>query len=109
LVKLSHATWAGVVLLASAGALAQPRLTCASDSSGRSWCVDTGAIRGGAGGTLSAPLYLGNDRVAHPVGYVVRVDCRTESLEFVASGRPFWAGHFDTSSIAAKLGTAMCG
>jgi hypothetical protein len=99
---------AGVLALASLHATAQLQLTCAIDSLGRSWCVQTGAVRETSGGLRLAPLYQGNDRVAYPAGYMARASCQDEVLEFLAAGRPFWRAHFNDSAITMTLGSAMC-
>jgi hypothetical protein len=106
--KLHRVGCAGVFVLACASAVAQPQLTCASDSLGRSWCVDTGALRQDGNGNRVTSLYQGNSRVAHPVGYVARANCQDQVLEFLSAGRAFWVAFFDASPIAVKLGAAMC-
>jgi hypothetical protein len=101
---------AGVCALACASfaALAQPQLACGRDGTGRSWCVDRAAVSDGPEGLRFAPLYLGNDRVAHYTGHVARANCQMRAIEFLAAGKPFWSARFDQSMMADRLGAAMC-
>jgi hypothetical protein len=92
---------------ASCAAHAQPQLQCGRDSSGKTWCVDVMAVRDN-GGSRMAPLYSGNERVAHPTGYVARADCQAGTIEFLQSSRPFWSASFAQSALADRLGAALC-
>jgi hypothetical protein len=98
------------VACASLTALAQPQLVCGRESpSGQHWCINPAAVRENADGLRVASLYLGNDRIVHATGHVARANCQSQVLEFMSSaGRPFWSGRFDQSTIADRLGTALC-
>ena len=106
--SLARMAAACALACASFAAIAQPQLFCGRDGSGRSWCVDYTAITEGQGGVRFAPLYLGNDRVAHYSGHVARANCQTRVIEFLAAGKPFWSARFDQSTMADRLGAAMC-
>jgi len=90
-------------------ASAQPQMACGRDAtSGRYWCVNPASVGENGDGVRSAQLYMGNDRVVHPTSQIARASCRTRVLEFVSSGRAFWSARFDESTIAERIGAAMC-
>lgn len=106
--SLARMATACALVCASFASNAQPQLFCGRDGTGRTWCIDIAATGENPAGLRFAPLYLGNERVAHPTGHVARANCQTRTIEFLQAGRPFWSARFDQSAMADRLLAGMC-
>jgi hypothetical protein len=106
--SLARMVFACALACASLTTHAQPQLQCGRDGSGKTWCIDLALVGENGAGLRFAPLYQGNERVAHPTGYVARANCQTRTIEFMQGNRPFWSALFAQSMLADRLGAAMC-